>query len=552
VSTRHAAAIAAVVLLLGSSRARASNPLEYPDNGSAAFSRGGAWLATGNEPIAAHYNPATLVTQNSGFSVETQLAFTRTCFDRRGPGDAPVGPDDASSGAFYRYDVACTERSGFPTTVPSIAVALRATDSVAFGFAVVPPATYGTAQGQFPLVAPGTGRAEDGSRAPASLPAPYRYLQVEQRSTILFPTASIGVALSRHLRVGAGFVAGIGVINLSTVGVSRLGANDAAGDHMEDDSLSTLRTRDLFVPGATASIHWSLAPTIDVAAWGRWMDAIRTSSGSLDVTQRVFGASGEANPPCSGLLPDGTTSFSSCGNQSVPNHFPDAVQRFVYKIPPEVRAGLRFHMPRSDAARAFDEARVRDPLHDDVFDVEINGSFAWNSRAHAIEVRFPEVDGRGVLNTLPTNVPVPPNADRPTGYRDSFGVRLGGQWNAVRDVFGFRAGGWFESNSQDPRFLTVAPVGATRFGFGGGIVARYGAMDVSIGYQRHLSLGLDNHGDGGLRAPAGTADPPFNLAQEPPGVSAEDRTQFRTRHAVNGGSVNFDAHVFTLGGTVRF
>jgi long-chain fatty acid transport protein len=282
------------------------------------------------------------------------------------------------------------------------------------------------------------------------------------------------------------------------------------------------------------------------------MDAIRTSSGSLDVTQMVFNGNGQVNPPCSGQQPDGSTSFHNCANQSVPNHFPGAVQRFVYEIPPEVRAGLRIHLPRPDAVRSFDEARSRDPLHDDVFDVEINGSFTWNSLANVTEVRLPEAGGKGALTTLPTNVPVPPNADRPTGYRDSIGARLGGQWNVVRDVLGVRAGGWFESNSQDPRFLTVAPIGATRFGFGGGFVARYGAMDVSIGYQRHLSQGLDNRGDGGLRAPAGAANPPFDLNNEPPGVSAEDRTQFRTQHAVNGGSVKFEAHVFTLGATVRF
>ena len=546
---RLAKALIASAVLLSAARARGSNPLEYPDNGSAAFSRGGAWLATGTEPIAAHYSPAALVTQNSGFSVEAQLAFTRTCFDRRGPGDAPAGPDDAATKDFYRYEVACNARGGFPTTIPSIALALRATPSLAFGFAIVPPATYGTAQGQFPLTAPGTRKAGD-SREVVSLPAPYRYMQVEQQSTILFPTASVAVALSRRLRVGAGFIAGIGVINLSTVGVARLGANDAAGDHMTDDSLSTLRTEDLFVPGAVASIHWSIAPTIDVAAWGRWMDAIRTSSGSLDVTQQVFDGNGQVTPPCSGVLPDGSTSFTGCGNQSVPNHFPDAVRRFVYEIPPEVRAGLRFHLPRPDAARAFDTASVRDPLHDDVFDVEIDASYTWNSLAGAIEVRFPEESGRGTLSTQPTQVPVPPNADRPTGYRDSIGVRLGGQWNFVRDVFGLRAGGWYESNSQDPRFLTVAPVGATRFGFGGGFVARYGAMDVSVGYQRHLSSGLDNHGEGGLRAPVGAGE--FDLDNEPPGVSAEDRTQFRTQHAVNGGSVRFDAHVFTLGAVVRY
>jgi long-chain fatty acid transport protein len=531
--------------------AYASNPLEYPDSGSAAFSRGGAWLATASDPIAVHFNPAALVTQASGFSIEQQLAFTHTCFDRRGPGNTRIGPDDATNPGFYQYDVACNQRGGFPSTVPSLAVVLRATDWLAFGVAVLPPATYGTQQGQFPLMASGTNRS-DGTRVP--LPAPYRYLQLEQQSTILFPTVSVAVAVTKHLRFGAGFIAGIGDINLSTTAVASLGGNDAAGDHMTDDSLSTIHTRDLFVPGVVASLLWSLGPSIDVAAWGRWMDAIRTSSGSLDVTQRLFDGNGHENPPCTGTPANGSTSYSSCADQSVPNHFADAVSRFVYKIPPEVRAGFRFHLPRPDAARAFDTARVRDPLRDDVFDVEVNGSYTWNSLADVIEARFKEANGQGVLVTLPTNVRVPPNADRPTGYRDSIGVRVGGQWNVVRDVFGIRAGGWLETQSQDARFLTVAPVGATRFGFGGGVVARYGALDVSIGYQRHLSSGLDNHGDGGLRAPAAASDgnPEFDLHNEPPGVSAAARTQFRTRHAVNGGSVSFDAHVFTLGGTVRF
>lgn len=549
-SHRLAAVLAGSALALAASRAFASNPLEYPDNGAAAFSRGGAWLATANEPIAAHYNPAALAMQESGFSIDVNLAFAETCFDRRGPGNVRVGPIDASSPGILLYDVVCSERGGFPTTLPSIAVAFRATRAVAFGLAVVPPATYPTAKGQFPLTAQGT-NLNDGSRLP--LPAPYRYLQVEQQSTILFPTASVGFAPSNHVRFGVGFVAGIGVINLSTVGVSNLAGNDIGGDHMIDDSLSALRTRDLFVPGVTASIHWSIAPWLDVAAWGRWMDAIRTSSGSLDVTQKVFDARGQVNPPCTGLLPDGTISFATCGNQSVPNHFPDAVTRFVFPLPPEARVGVRLHLPRRSAARAEADARSRDPLHDDVFDVEVNGSYTWSSLADVIQVRFQDDGaGSGALVTQPTGVRVPPNADRPTGYRDSIGVRLGGQWNLVRDVFGIRAGGWIETRSQDPRFLTIAPVGATRYGFGGGFVVRYGALDVSLGYQRHLSEGLDNHGNGGLRAPAGTQDGGFNLDREPPGVSAADRTQFRTQHAVNGGSVRFDAHVFTLGGTVRF
>jgi len=75
------AVAAAAAGVLSASAAFASNPLEYPDNGSASFSRGGAWLGVANEPIATHYNPAGLATQGSGFSVEQQLNFN-TVFEK--------------------------------------------------------------------------------------------------------------------------------------------------------------------------------------------------------------------------------------------------------------------------------------------------------------------------------------------------------------------------------------------------------------------------------------------------------------------------------------
>src|SRR6185295_15665807 len=83
------ATLAGGAVLFGSSTGFASNPLEYPDNGSASFSRGGAWLAVANEPVATHYNPAGLAIQGSGFSIEQQLNLNTVCYDRHGPNGAP-------------------------------------------------------------------------------------------------------------------------------------------------------------------------------------------------------------------------------------------------------------------------------------------------------------------------------------------------------------------------------------------------------------------------------------------------------------------------------
>ena len=69
-------------------------------------------------------------------------------------------------------------------------------------------------------------------------------------------------------------------------------------------------------------------------------------------------------------------------------------------------------------------------------------------------------------------------------------------------------------------------------------------------YQRvdvHI-MGLDNKGDGALKAGAGTAQGGivFQVGQPP------DEQQFRTYHAVNGGRVEQSADVFALGAVYRF
>jgi long-chain fatty acid transport protein len=303
----------------------------------------------------------------------------------------------------------------------------------------------------------------------------------------------------------------------------------------------------MFVPGFVASAHWSVLPQLDVSVWGRWMDSVKTTTADFTLTTQIYDAGSRLQPICI----DAT--MVGCPN-AYPNHFggpTNALTSFKYTIPPEVRLGVRFHQPLTKSKLAWEQGReLRDPLHDDLFDVELDGSYAMNSEASNIVTRFKEQpNGRGAVPTLPTGVPLPPNADRPTGFEDSYGFRLGGQWNALRDKLAVRAGGWFESRSVDPAYATIFPVGATRWGFGGGIVFRQDFIDISFGYQRHLSAGQNNHGDGKMLAAVGANgfEPEFSTQNNIPG-----RTEFRTQHAVNGGHITENAHAFTLGGTVHF
>jgi long-chain fatty acid transport protein len=526
-----AASLTGAACLCASSGAFASNPLEYPDNGAASFARGGAWLAVGNEPIAAHYNPAALATQGSGFSIEQQLNFDHVCYDRRGPGNTAVGPNDATTlpgqtTPAVTYLPVCNSRGSFPSTIPSISVAWRASRTLGFGIAIVPPATYGTPKGAFPLTAPGYNGF---TKSVTQIPAPYRYMQTDNQSTIIFPTASFGWEVVRHLRVGAGFISGIAVIDVDTVGgTNNVSPTAEVGDHQGEDGLAHLLTKDLFVPGVVASIHWSVLPQLDISVWGRWMDSVRASEGDFTLTAQVYdGSSGKVTPTCTN--PD----LKMCTTNATQNHYLNALTAFKYPIPPEIRIGARFHQPRSKSRLLWETGgEVRDPLHDDSFDVEVDGSYSMNSKADNVQIRF------NPLGVEPTGVNLPPNADKPTGYKDSYGVRVGGQWNAVQSKFAVRAGGWFESQSVDPAYESIFPVGATRWGFGGGIVFRQDFIDISLGYQRHLSSGQNNNGDGKMLIPVGTSfSSPFN---------------YRSIHTVNGGHITENAHAFSLGGTVHF
>lgn len=559
-----AAALGSASLLVASG-ALASNPLEYPDNGSAAFSRGGAWLALANEPIAAHYNPAALAIQGSGFSIEQQLNFNKVCYTREGPGRTPESADGAGN---YIYLPACNSQTSFPATIPSISIAWRASKKLGLGFAVVPPNVYGNTDGDFPPTSPGYNKL---SGKLVSVPASYRFQSLNQLSTIIFPTFGVGYEVLPNFRVGAAFIAGIDVFNTSVAGIQQQGAVDSTKpnggqtDNYNNDSLSTLRTRDLFVPGAILSIHWSPLKQLDVAAWGRWISDAHTTQGTLQTVTNPYN-----------VTPTGTSIYPSCqagaptcsGRTAEVNSFSDhdathTFKEFRFPFPPEVRLGVRFHVPRSEKTEWQEESTPTpkagfpkvDPLHNEVFDIELDGSYSLNAAANTIDVRFAEdpTTGSGFAKVKPAGY-VPPNADKYNGYMNSVGLRLGGQYNVIQDKLGIRAGTWFETQSQEAAWLSVFPVGATRGGFGGGLVFRQDFIDISMGYQYNWSAGLDNNGYGAMHTVVGAGN--YNgvsfSTQNEKATSAANYTQFRSGQTENDGSVTQHAHTFTLGGTVRF
>lgn len=523
----RAVRIRAGLLALGAvsfaAEAHATTALEYADNGTAQFSRGGAWLATATDPIAGYYNPAALARQATGFQLGFNLPIQKICFDRRGEDGERTSPSDLNTTRGELYpDGVCNSNSGQPNLIPNAGFTWRAARGVAFGFTIVPPSSYGLVE--YP------DRVSIPQRAP--IPGPQRYLSVYLKGTILWPTLAVGYSLTDTLHVGAGFVAGIAILETRTNSMMEV-VEDSPWDEAGKDSQSRITAKDLFVPGFVASTLWEAMENLDLAAWYRFSDRIK-AKGDLEVIAPYYTDQGVRRTLCSaGENP----LASSCANVTKTADVAGKDKaKITLTIPMEARIGARWHSLRGQAgaleAERFrkDKYPTRDPLRDDLYDVELDLSWANNSAAEETEVRFP-----GNVNVEGTPGFVPQNADRPTGWKDSFGARLGGQYNAVRNTLGLRAGTWIETPAVDDEYLTVTGVPALRGGFGGGAVVRIQAVDLEFGYQHIWNAGLDNGGKGKLRAIAGTGSP-----------------DNRSYHTVNGGSVTQHANVFSAGAVARF
>lgn len=492
----------------------ASSALEFPDNGTAQFSRGGAWVATATDPIAAHYNPGAIATQPTSFSLGANLVLQKICFDRRGPDGEIIGPD---SSATLQYPETCNDNAGKMNAIPSAGFVWRASRELAFGLAVVPPSSYGKVEWS------DTVRDRE-RRVTAPIPAPQRYLSLLTEGTILFPTLSAGYSITDQLHVGAGFIAGIAILEFQSMSLSNVQGLDT--DDYNQDTRSKVTARDLFVPGFVVGGLFQPTRNLDIGVWYRFMDKIR-AKGDLEVVAPYFAPNGQVRDQC----PEPGVEGPNCAAITQA----DDAARVTLTIPMEARIGARWHMPQRPATGIAaerlrkDPYPTRDPLRDDLYDLELDLTWANNSAADEVEIRFDSgINVLGLPGTVPTN------ADRPTGWKDSFGARLGGQYALIRNLLGVRAGTWIETSALDDEYLTVTGVPALRGGVGGGFVVRAISVDLEAGYQHIWNAGLDNGGDGKLKAIAGSGSP-----------------DNRSNHAVNGGSITQHANVFSVGLVAR-
>ena len=551
-ASRSLVGAAFTLSLLAPGVARATGVQEFPDNGSEQQGRGGAWVARASDPLATFYNPAGLAGQPTRLTLQANISTQSTCFTRVKANNDTTLADGATGGtgpsnSGGTYPQVCQAGTWFPD--PQLAFTYRLTDRIGLGIAVLGPSAVGNVS--WPEFSSG------------ATPSPQRYMLISSTIVLLTPTIGIGWEPIDNLRVGASFILGtaptIDFVNASpSQNVNGVVANDPSGS---GDLRAELKAHDYFIPGFTIGTIWSPMPSLDVAAWYKYMAPINatgdvtTAAGYF--TQRVAngdkskGVYGDTAEPACFTPQPGTTPPPLCGNGNVAS--------IKVPLPMEAKLGVRYHMARSDVEAT---AHLRDPMSQDVFDLEADLTWANNSSLDYLQIRFPSTPGgQGTIPVAGTPGDLPPSADVRHHFNDVIGIRVGGDYNLLPDQLALRAGGFFESQAADPTYQNIDFDAASRFGFalGGTYRIRLGAekkhaLDLMAGYGHVFFANLTNTDPNGQGIPAlagepciGGVPPPAGQTQCPGG-----HTQYRTIWPINLGTITSSINVINVGASFSF
>jgi long-subunit fatty acid transport protein len=579
-----AIAVAGAAGLLASSRpARATGVAEFPDNGSEQMARGGAWVARASDPLATIFNPAGLAGQPTRLTLQNNTIFEHTCFTRvKAASDTTNDPLVGADGTYPR---ACNDIS--PTVNPQLGMTIKLGERLGLGLLIIGPSSGG--EKTFPdFVTDANGQQQA---------APGRYLLIQQKGIILFPTIGLGYEILDNLRVGASFSWGFSRLNLTTASAA---LNTDGVTPASNDARATIQVHDYFVPGFTLGTIWSATPKIDIAGWYKWSDAIRAGGDAGTVTG-FYGSDAKK-------IRYGDTLYEDCGTGNAQaiatkpcGSGNNASLKFA--IPMEAKIGFRYHQPRAiPVAReaviaatpatqtmpvtpeegppaaeltaappppppvaettTYASGHVRDPLATDVFDLEADLTWANNSALDNIEIRFPgDATGKGTLPVAGVSGEIPPNADQKRGFKDVFGIRVGGDFNVIADKLALRAGTFFETSAADPQYQNIDFAGSSRFGLAGGATYRYrfgagektSALEFMVGYG-HVFFAEQSRTDPNASGSAALAGTSCNVAMPIPGTQkCDDGSQrYRSKWPVNLGTITNSVNVINVGVAYRF
>lgn len=481
---------------------------EFPGDGTRAIGRGGAFSAKADDPMAVVVNPAALASL-PGIQVmgSMHLLIAKDCFDRSGSWDAGWGEVNGSA---IPYTEVC---STGVTPLPSLGVSWRVNRKIGMGFMLIPPnseqsQTWGGHSYGMPIAGSDTSRelggyvgaptgASSGGTNPvvpldngeSLLPAPTRFLLIDRKVTLLYPTFGIGVRPMRWLQLGASLGWGIAAGEF-TIGMRNLNPGEEPSPL---EGQSHLSGHDWFVPRVVASVHVIPHDRVDIVTVFRWDDAIRLQ-GPLEASVPVFDDTAmEPNP------------LTGTGTLTAPR-------------PWWLSFGVRYAdriTPRSDGPE--------DSMTTTRWDVELDVVYERNRVVDSFDIQIQNLNSAGGALADPINTTVA----LPHNWQDQLSVRLGGDWNVIQERLALRSGVSYETSgftgmgSQTSKTATIDFIPGRRFGLHSG-----GSLRVGKERNAELSgafsvfwIAPHNHAGGGTEQ---IVIDPLNGGSQVPGTTVNN------------------------------
>jgi long-subunit fatty acid transport protein len=534
---------ATAILMLASAPAAASNVTEFPDNGSEQMGRGGAWVARASDPLATFYNPAGLAGQPTKLTIQVNLPFQQTCFSRvQDPNDTTI--DTLSGGPGMPFPKVCNDLGTFP--VPSIGFTFRATPRLGIGLLIFAPS--GAAGGAWPEFLPNANGQ--------LVPAPERYLATYTNAFFLNPTLGVGWEPIDRLRIGAAFVGGIANAQFSDGAMS---INNTTEDPRSNDIKAHLSTATVFVPGFTLGAIWSPTPMLDVAGWYKF-------SAPVDASADVTTYANYYNLSQTPVVGNSAQKDCGTGQPSFDTVCVPGAGHVKLAVPMEAKLGVRLHKPRHGLGLEGMSEHRRDPMAQEIWDLELDLTWANDSAMNNLNITFPSSPALPV-NGVPAGV-VPPNASVPFNFNDVIGVRLGGDYNVIPNRLAVRAGTFFESEAAstdtkgNANYMNTDFAAGARVGLALGATVRIplkknalptegGALELSVGYMHMFVTTLTNSSaTEGVHALAGTPCETGTVGAN--GLCANNMQPYRSTWLANLGTITNALDVINIGASYRF
>jgi long-subunit fatty acid transport protein len=497
-----AALACGAIVLCSAAESRASG-FEVPETGSVAMGRGGASLVRASDPSTLATNvagilglPGLQITLGSSFPVVSQ------CFTRSGRYDGPwngtlvsvnntpfAGGDDQYHTLGATYPRICNDTA--VGVIPHLLATYRFGTRFAVGLGFYPPNTISSKE--FPT----TVAADANAGGSVTAPSPQRYMLVRSEGLILYPTIALAWAPLPWLRIGAAIQPSFADIEAVTH------ANASGGQSPSTDVTVDIKAKGFFLAGnigaqILSSQRWSFGAHMHLSQIPRLRGtATQTLNAyALDPSTRIPFGSRPDNAEIDFVLP-----------------------------PLQARIGARYAHPRPGAMRQTDiaEDRSYDPMRDDVFDVEANLIYEMasaNQYFHVINSK-PEADFDYPRSTCPKPLAagggITTDVCFPRYWKDVFGVRVGGDFNAIPDVLALRAGVSYETGAQSTKGANLDALGHDTAGLHAGATFRPSSwISVHVAYAHYFMGDLDaKDGElstvtlGGTVKPEQCADPTY-------------------------------------------